>query len=704
MSRSLLVSLGVVAGCGSVSPDEIPAATPPSAVTESELTAGTLTLVESKARAFYVTDLEYNPVAALVRSSTRWVSPSLPSVPLLVHVELDVPGHGRLWYSASNGGSGYLASGQTLDLVFEIARDRLAVGDSLYTEWTARGDADARLQAQLDRARTSLDKAALYAPGSAAREAAAESSLAASAPASEQLLLMNAQARLVARGGLTKSQRISTFGLYAQREGARWAHSVNTLFSDAVANWHWQMVVQPDGSFNWGFYDKDSGLTLPSDGMVTFLSRDQGKSIRGHCMAWLLGQPTWPSWLTWNYPNVRDQVYRFTNEVVRRYPQIHTWNIANEVMNPPYVAFSEPDMVDLVRGVANRVRSIQPSATLGINEVELWGLGAAQHFSAASQVFGTARFVRDLKQAGVPFHYVGMQLYHFMDRDLVEVDRLLERYAKLGKRIRIAETMAPSVHDGRPNYWHRPWDAALQAEWLESMFVVGMSKDFVDEWNWWDIADYKGAYNPNGGLLDANYIAKPAYYRLMDMVSWYRDRLYPITSYNLARDWSDSRNPNGVWTYRADYGGPQILPHQNLTVGGAGHGWAPSTTAIPSLFRRRGAYADIPDGTVGGHGPFRIDWTAPRAGTVDISPDSGLWIASDTPRVMTWALTINDKLVVAGDVARSQANSKVPKSFSKGAGLSIPVVQDAVVRLRVWQNNPADYNTFVGVKWDMRYR
>lgn len=84
--------------------------------------------------------------------------------------------------------------------------------------------------------------------------------------------------------------------------------------------------------------------------------------------------------------------------------------------------------------------------------------------------------------------------------------------------------MAACVHfpQGHPretqSVWHRDWDEQLQADWLEQMFIVCMSKEYVEEFCWWDVADYEDSYFPWGGLMDKNYNPKVSYERLRALV------------------------------------------------------------------------------------------------------------------------------------------------------------------------------------------
>jgi hypothetical protein len=64
--------------------------------------------------------------------------------------------------------------------------------------------------------------------------------------------------------------------------------------------------------------------------------------------------------------------------------------------------------------------------------------------------------------------------------------------------------------------WRRPWDPQLQAEWMEAVYRVALSKPFVESVAWANLADM-GQTLPAGGLLDDMLQPKPVFKRLHDL-------------------------------------------------------------------------------------------------------------------------------------------------------------------------------------------
>src|SRR5690606_34736893 len=64
--------------------------------------------------------------------------------------------------------------------------------------------------------------------------------------------------------------------------------------------------------------------------------------------------------------------------------------------------------------------------------------------------------------------------------------------------------------------WHRPWDPALQAEWMEAVYRLALSKPYVESVAWSNLADVRHTM-PGGGLLDDLLQPKPAFNKLQEM-------------------------------------------------------------------------------------------------------------------------------------------------------------------------------------------
>jgi hypothetical protein len=146
-------------------------------------------------------------------------------------------------------------------------------------------------------------------------------------------------------------------------------------------------------------------------------------------------------------------------------------------------------------------------------------------------------------QAGINFEAFGLEMETGVPapgrylRDLFQVSCMLDRFSTLGRPLFLTAIGAPGrntpdpsdVSEGRLDpalggRWHRPWDPQLQAEWLEAVYRVALSKPFVESVAWSNLADM-GQTLPAGGLLDDMLQPKPVFERLHKM----RDQFHQWT-------------------------------------------------------------------------------------------------------------------------------------------------------------------------------
>ena len=82
---------------------------------------------------------------------------------------------------------------------------------------------------------------------------------------------------------------------------------------------------------------------------------------------------------------------------------------------------------------------------------------------------------------------LGLQLY-YPQIDVLEIERMLDRFKAFNKPIHITEIATASVDGPDPNSmrpkttapgWHGPWSEPTQADWLEAIYTLVYSKPAV---------------------------------------------------------------------------------------------------------------------------------------------------------------------------------------------------------------------------------
>ena len=183
--------------------------------------------------------------------------------------------------------------------------------------------------------------------------------------------------------------------------------------------------------------------------------------------------------------------------------------------------------------------------------------------------------------------------------------------------------------------------------------------------------------------------------------------LLGATTYDLKADWSDAANPNGVWAYKV---GESVLPAVAdwvpATAPGAQPAWAfaPSGRGhIPVWFRSKDRWAEIEPGDIVGHtddpangtgrGEANVTWTAPAAGTVDISV--AVWYGGNPNRSGVWMLQYNAATLSSGTLAQGSPYTRSRPAIYLRSGLAVR--QGDVLRL-LWVRSSGS-GPMLGVDW-----
>lgn len=195
--------------------------------------------------------------------------------------------------------------------------------------------------------------------------------------------------------------------------------------------------------------------------------------------------------------------------------------------------------------------------------------------------------------------------------------------------------------------------------------------------------------------------------------------------YDLNSDWSDSANPNGVWSYRQ---GTSLLPHVDdwqHTFGGWNTpqpGWSESedgNNRLPFIFKSNGSENFVHDFLAGdvlmhstdgangvGNGRGNIAWTSPADGVVNVTGST--WIGRDLGRTVDWAVLLNTTDLTGGVVSSGDAYDRAnPFGFADGSGGSGALTGISVSagdQIIFETNTENQYGDFVGINFTVEYQ
>ena len=148
-------------------------------------------------------------------------------------------------------------------------------------------------------------------------------------------------------------------------------------------------------------------------------------------------------------------------------------------------------------------------------------------------------------------------------------------------------------------------------------------------------------------------------------------------TWDLKTDWSNTSNPNGVWTYLVNGSAPSspgtrgcdsFGPPGPPPIGGSCYvGWSQSNGSESFGY-------DLQVGDIYGHdnpgGPIAIDWTSPFAGLVNVT--GGAWMLRDIGRANDWSVTFNNAVQASGTIFSGDPWDRTnPASFSFSTAVQV---------------------------------
>ncbi|MCY2951185.1 MAG: endo-1,4-beta-xylanase [Planctomycetota bacterium] len=438
-----------------------------------------------------------------------------------------VEGFGNVRMYADAEGRGY-RSGQEVILNREFAASRLAVVDSVLAQ--ARTDAISLPDAILTRVQKAKT---LLRQGDASRPEPRKAvplwmqSLRESLWAGEELVLARAR-HAIARRGPRKGFLFGCnfFGYPAQ--GEAYAQRFAELFNFATLPLYWRSFEPEEGKPRFARVDEMLGRL-----------EKLGIAAKGHPLCWFheAGCPTWMAGKS--FEQWRQRYRQRITEIVTRYRgRIPVYDVINEAHdwgNDPH--FSQEQLLEMTRIAADATHAADPKAVRVVNNCCLFGEYVASQTTYKGKqprpLRSPLQYLRSVLQAGVQFDAIGLQVY-YPEHDMLEISRMLDRFAALGKPLHVTELGVSSsderdenAHGKEPSkaYWHAPWSETIQADWIEQFYTVCYAHPAVQAVTWWDFADAGGHFWPHGGFLRPDRQPKESFGRLQRLLrQWSQTR------------------------------------------------------------------------------------------------------------------------------------------------------------------------------------
>ncbi|MEV4622375.1 endo-1,4-beta-xylanase [Asanoa sp. NPDC049573] len=284
----------------------------------------------------------------------------------------------------------------------------------------------------------------------------------------------------------------------------------------------WKYIEPGQGSFYWDDTDR-----------VVEFAEANDQEVRGHTLVWHSDLPDWVGQLSGTA--LRDALQHHVTSIVGHYRgRVDAWDVVNEPLNDngglrtgagQNGFWGDQLSASYIADAFSWAHAADPQAKLYLNE---YGIEAD-----SAKARGLYNLVRDLLDRGVPIHGIGFQTHKLETTRLSGLADVMRRFTALGLEVAITEldVRVPLPVDAaklerQANVYGWATEACLAVPRCVSVTTWG----FTDEHSW-----IPSQYPKWGAatLLDERYAPKPAYQRVLQLLSLGRPAAGPVAAWRL---------------------------------------------------------------------------------------------------------------------------------------------------------------------------
>lgn len=306
-------------------------------------------------------------------------------------------------------------------------------------------------------------------------------------------------------------------------QNQKYREMLSGSFDYAVLPTPWKILQPQEGMFD----------SQQVDNWAEALTKKRTPIIAGPLVS--LEEDELPDWMfIWenDFETFRELAYEHVQRLVQRYRKaVSLWNVVAGLNTNRAFPLNFEQMIEMTRLLVSQVKNVLPSARTLVSISDPFGEYHAKTPNSVSPLL----YAEMVAQAGINFDGFALELEMGVPRpgmfvrDLFQISSLLDRLSSLGRPLFITAISAPGRHTpdagdrsegglnpAQAGQWRRPWDPQLQAEWMEAVYHIALSKPFVESIAWGNLADINQTV-PGGGLLDDMFQPKPAFEKLQQI-------------------------------------------------------------------------------------------------------------------------------------------------------------------------------------------
>ncbi len=274
----------------------------------------------------------------------------------------------------------------------------------------------------------------------------------------------------------------------------------------------WRLLEPKQQEYNWKLFDT----------WIEWLTRNRIPIHAGPLIVFEESKlPDWLAMYETDFESVRNMIFDHVRRVVERYSNyVHHWEVISGVHSENSFNFSFEQLMEITRVSASLVKQLAPRAQAIINLTSPWG----EYYARNQRTIPPMLYADMVVQSGVGFDGLGAQFLFgaagdgLYTRDMFQISDKLDRLGNFGKPVHLTAVQVPSSSPpDKPagsagGSWRKPWDEAVQAQWIKEFYAIALSKPFIESITWHELADSPANLTfPTGGLLHADLKPKLAY-------------------------------------------------------------------------------------------------------------------------------------------------------------------------------------------------